>query len=43
VAALGKLAAEGQVRPGEKVVVILTGTGLKATPRYAEFLGIGPV
>jgi threonine synthase len=43
VAALGKLAAGGQVRPGEKVVVILTGTGLKATPRYAEFLGIGPV
>ncbi|WP_159349262.1 threonine synthase [Roseomonas harenae] len=43
VAALGKLVAEGQVRPGEKVVVILTGTGLKATPRYAELLGVGPV
>jgi threonine synthase len=43
VAALGKLVAEGQVRPGEKVVVILTGTGLKATPRYAELLGVSPV
>jgi threonine synthase len=43
VAALGKLVAEGQVRPGEKVVVILTGTGLKATPRYAELLGLSSV
>ena len=39
-AALGKLAATGAVRPGERVVVVLTGTGLKATPRYAEMLGI---
>jgi len=39
-AALGRLAAAGGVRPGERVVVILTGTGLKATPRYAEMLGI---
>ncbi|MFH5925035.1 threonine synthase [Roseomonas xinghualingensis] len=42
-AALGRLVADGHVRPGEKVVVVLTGTGLKATPRYAEFLGIGAV
>jgi threonine synthase len=40
VAALGQLAADGRVRPGEKVVVVLTGTGLKATLRYAEMLGI---
>ncbi|WP_426956132.1 threonine synthase [Muricoccus radiodurans] len=43
VAALGKLAASGAVRAGERVVVVLTGTGLKATPRYAEMLGLGPV
>ena len=40
-AALGKLAASGAVRPGERVAVILTGTGLKATPRYAQLLGLG--
>ncbi|MCR0983541.1 threonine synthase [Roseomonas populi] len=39
-AALGRLAADGQIRPGERVVVVLTGTGLKATPRYAEMLGL---
>lgn len=40
VAALGKLAASGAMRAGETVVVVLTGTGLKATPRYAELLGM---
>jgi threonine synthase len=43
VAALGKLAADGTIRPGETVAVVLTGTGLKATPRYAEMLGLGPI
>ncbi len=40
VAALGHLSRSGAVRAGETVVVVLTGTGLKATPRYAEMLGV---
>lgn len=39
-AAFTKLRATGQIRERETSVVVLTGTGLKATPRYAEFLGV---
>jgi hypothetical protein len=28
------------VKPGELVVVVLTGTGIKATPKVAELLGV---
>jgi len=38
--AFGKLLAEGRIAARETTVVVLTGTGLKATPRYAEFLGV---
>ena len=40
VAAIGKLLARGAIKPEETTVVVLTGTGLKATPRMAELLGI---
>lgn len=40
VAAFGKLLANGTIRPGETTVLVLTGTGLKATPRFAELLGV---
>ncbi|WP_376098913.1 pyridoxal-phosphate dependent enzyme [Roseomonas sp. CCTCC AB2023176] len=40
VAALGQLSEAGAIQPGEAVVVVLTGTGLKATPRYADLLGV---
>lgn len=39
-AAFGKLLAAGTIAAREATVVVLTGTGLKATPRYAEFLGV---
>ncbi|MGX9961937.1 pyridoxal-phosphate dependent enzyme [Roseomonas sp. F4] len=39
-AAFSKLHAEGRIAERETTVVVLTGTGLKATPRYAEFLGV---
>ena len=39
-AAYGKLLASGQIGPEETTVLVLTGTGLKATPRLAELLGI---
>jgi threonine synthase len=39
-AAFGKLLAAGRIGAGETSVVVLTGTGLKATPRYAEMLGV---
>jgi threonine synthase len=39
-AAFGKLLAEGRIRSEETSVVVLTGTGLKATQRYAELLGV---
>ena len=39
-AAFGRLIAAGSIAPGEATVVVLTGTGLKATPRYAELLGV---
>jgi threonine synthase len=40
VAAFGKLLAAGTVRPEQTTVLVLTGSGLKATPRIAELLGI---
>jgi threonine synthase len=39
-AAFARLLDAGTIREGETTVVVLTGTGLKATPRYAEMMGI---
>lgn len=39
-AAYGKLLAAGTIGPDEITVLVLTGTGLKATPRIAELLGV---
>ena len=39
-AAFGKLLAEGRIGSEEVTVVVLTGSGLKATPRWAELLGV---
>ena len=39
-AAFGKLLAAGKIGAGETSVVVLTGSGLKATPRWAELLGV---
>jgi len=39
-AALGKLLASGAITPEQTTVLVLTGSGLKATPRMAELLGI---
>jgi threonine synthase len=39
-AAYAKLRADGRIAERETNVVVLTGTGLKATPRFAEFLGV---
>ena len=39
-AAFGQLLAAGTITPGQTTVIVLTGTGLKATPRIAEMLGI---
>jgi len=39
-AAFAKLLRSGTIRPEETTVVVLTGTGLKATPRIAELLGL---
>lgn len=39
-AAFARLLRAGTIRPEEKTVVVLTGTGLKATPRIAELLGV---
>ncbi|WP_290319816.1 pyridoxal-phosphate dependent enzyme [Paeniroseomonas aquatica] len=39
-AAFAKLLASGTITPEETTVVVLTGTGLKATPRFAELLGV---
>ncbi len=38
-AAFGKLRARGEVGAAETTVLLLTGTGLKATPRIAELCG----
>lgn len=40
VAAFRKLLAEGTITPDQTTVLVLTGTGLKATPRIAEAMGI---
>ena len=39
-AALAKLLGSGAVAPGQTTVVVLTGSGLKATPRIAELPGM---
>lgn len=39
-AAFRLLLEEGTIGPGETTVLVLTGTGLKATPRIAELLGV---
>jgi threonine synthase len=39
-AAFRRLLETGAIKPGESTVLVLTGTGLKATPRIAELLGI---
>jgi threonine synthase len=40
-AALGKLLAAGTIAPDQRTVLVLTGSGLKATPAIAGLLGIG--
>jgi len=39
-AAVPKLIGSGKIAARETTVVVLTGTGLKSTPRYAEMLGV---
>ena len=39
-AAFGALQSAGRIAPTETAVVVLTGTGLKATPRIATLLGL---
>jgi threonine synthase len=39
-AAFAKLLESGSIAPNDVTVLVLTGTGLKATPRIAELLGI---
>ncbi|HEX3350644.1 MAG TPA: threonine synthase [Acetobacteraceae bacterium] len=39
-AALGKLLESGAITPEQTTVLVLTGTGLKTTPRIAELLGV---
>jgi threonine synthase len=39
-AAFQKLLETGTVTPGQTTVLVMTGTGLKATPKIAELLGI---
>ncbi|MCK8786448.1 pyridoxal-phosphate dependent enzyme [Roseomonas sp. NAR14] len=39
-AAFGRLLAAGTIAPEETTVVVLTGSGLKATPRIADLLGV---
>jgi threonine synthase len=40
MAALGRLLDAGTIGPEQTTVLVMTGTGLKATPRIAELLGI---
>jgi len=40
VAAFRKLLAAGTITPEQTTVLVLTGSGLKATPRIAELLGV---
>ena len=39
-AAFGKLLAAGTITPEQATVLVLTGSGLKATPRIAELMGV---
>jgi threonine synthase len=39
-AAFGKLLAAGTITPDQTTVLVLTGSGLKATPRIAELLRV---
>lgn len=39
-AAFARLLAAGTIRADETTVIVLTGTGLKSTPRIAELLGV---
>lgn len=39
-AAFGRLLASGAITPEQTTVLVMTGTGLKATPRMAELLGV---
>jgi threonine synthase len=39
-AALAKLLATGTITPEQTTVLVLTGSGLKATPKIAELLGM---
>ena len=39
-AALGKLLETGTITPEQTTVLVMTGTGLKATPKIAELMGI---
>ena len=39
-AAFRKLLDAGTVRPEERTVLVMTGTGLKSTPRFADLLGV---
>ena len=39
-AAFGKLLGTGTITPEQTTVLVMTGTGLKATPRIAELMGI---
>lgn len=39
-AAFGRLLADGKVRPDETTVLVMTGSGLKATSRIAEQIGV---
>jgi threonine synthase len=41
-AAFGRLLADGTVTKSQTTVLVLTGTGLKATPRIAELMGLAP-
>ncbi len=41
-AAYGKLLATGAIKPEETTVVLLTGTGLKATQKIGELMGVLP-
>jgi threonine synthase len=41
VGALDLLLRDGRITPGQTTVLVLTGSGLKATARIAELLGIG--
>ena len=41
-AALARLLEAGTIRPDETTVLVLTGSGLKATQRIGELLGVLP-